>query len=68
MALTLSAPHATIVSLSYMVEKVPAQDLFSAQSLAESGMIDFLDDANKYVCQNRTTPSGLPAPLLPCQI
>ena len=32
--LTLSALHVTIVLLSHLVEKVPAQELFSAQSLA----------------------------------
>ena len=32
--LTLSLPHATIVMLSDLVEKVPLQELFSAQSLA----------------------------------
>ena len=31
-------------------------------------MIDFLDDADKYTCKNRTTPSDLPASLLLCQI
>ena len=31
-------------------------------------MIDFLDDANKYTCKNRTAPSDLPASLLLCQI
>ena len=31
--LTLSAPHATIVSLSHLVEKVLSHELFSAQSL-----------------------------------
>ena len=31
--LTLSAPHATIVFLSYLVKKVPMQEIFSAQSL-----------------------------------
>ena len=31
-------------------------------------MIDFLDDANKYTCKNRTAPSDLPAYLLLCQI
>ena len=30
---TLSMLHATIVSLSHLVEKVPLQELFSAQSL-----------------------------------
>ena len=34
MCLTLSAPHMTIVMLSCLVEKVPLQELFSAQSLA----------------------------------
>ena len=33
----------------------------------ESGMIGFLDDANKYTCKNRTAPSDLPASLLLCQ-
>ena len=32
--LTLNMPHVTIVSLSHLVEKVPLQRLFSAQSLA----------------------------------
>ena len=31
-------------------------------------MIDFLDDANKYMCKNRTAPSDSPASLLLCQI
>ena len=31
-------------------------------------MIDFLDDADKYKCKNRTAPSDLPASLLVCQI
>ena len=31
-------------------------------------MIDFLDDADKYMCKNRTDPSVLPASLLLCQI
>ena len=31
-------------------------------------MIDFLDDADKYMCKNRTAPSDLPASLLLCQI
>ena len=31
-------------------------------------MIDFLDDANKYTCKNRTTPSDSVASLLLCQI
>ena len=33
MTLTLNVPHVTIVTLSYLVEKVPAEELFSAQSL-----------------------------------
>ena len=32
--LTLSVSHATIVSLCHLVEKVPLQELFSAQRLA----------------------------------
>ena len=32
--LTLSMLHVTIISPSYLVEKVPLQELFSAQSLA----------------------------------
>ena len=31
-------------------------------------MIDFLDDADKYMCKNRTAASDLPASLLLCQI
>ena len=31
-------------------------------------MIDFLDDANKYACKNRTAPSDSLASLLLCQI
>ena len=34
MMLTLSRPHVAIVSLSYLVEKVPAQELVSTRSLA----------------------------------
>ena len=34
MYLTFSAPHATIALFSHLVEKVPLQELFSAQSLA----------------------------------
>ena len=31
-------------------------------------MIDFLDDADKYACKNRTAPSDSPASLLLCQV
>ena len=66
--LTLSMLHVTIVSLSCLVEKVPSKELFSAQSLVQVWYDRFLDDADKYMCKNRTAPSDLPASLLLCQI
>ena len=68
LSLNLSVPHATIVLLSHLVKKCPHINFSVAKVKCESGMIDFLDDADKYMCKNRTAPSDLPASLLLCQI